>query len=171
MKQTRLAAEGNAPFPYVASQPPMGMYPQASAPSPAKSNAKLMIGIAAAVLVVVVGAAVVLLTIAKKPPVAASAPASQPAQSTAPSASPPAAPTAAGAGQPSIAPQVPPQTAPQGELAKPAGDNLSTSPVQAGENSNSVKGARTARKETSADAAARKEKERKAAEARRLLNQ
>jgi len=168
MKPTRLAGEGNAAFQYVANQAPVGSYPPPSAPSPAKSNIKLLVGIAAAVFVVIVAAAVVLLTIGKQPAAPLAAPASQPGQA----ATPAGVPSAAGAGQPSIPQQAPPpQTAPQGELTKPAGDDLSSGAVRTSENANSVKAARTARKENSAEAAARKEKERKAAEARRLLNQ
>ena len=169
IKQTRLAAEGNAAFAYGASQS-AGMYQPAAAAAPARSNAKLLIGVAAAVLVVVVGAAVVLLTIGKgkQPAASTSAPASQPIQSAAP---PPAPSAGAGAGQPAIPVQAPPQSIPQVELAKPTSDTLSAGSSPAGENANTGKVAKSPRKESSAEAAARKEKERKAAEARRLLNQ
>ena len=167
LKQTRLAGEGNAPFAYGAGQS-AGMYPPGPMPPAAKSNVKLFIGIAVALLVVIVGAVVVLLSVvAKKPAAVPAASPSQPVQS----ASPPAAPSAgAGAGQPSIPVQTPPQSAPQVDLARPAVDSMSggTSPVA---NANAGKVAKSARKDTSAEAAARKEKERKAAEARRLLNQ
>ena len=165
IKQTRLAGEGNAAFAYGASQSPAGMYQPAPAPAPAKSNLKLFIGIAAALLVVIVGAAVVLLSVGQKPAAPPTAPTSQPVQSATPSPAP-----SAGAGQPSIPVQTPPQSVPQVDLAKPAGDSLSgTAPT--GENANFSKGAKPVRKEANAEAAARKEKERKAAEARRLLNQ
>lgn len=167
IKQTRLAGEGNAPFAYGASQSPVGMYQPGWMPPPAKSNVKLFIGIAAALLVVIVGAAVVLLSIGKKPAAPPSATPSQPVQSAAPSP-----PPSAGAGQPSIPVQTPaPQSNPQVELAKPTGDRLSGGAVPAVENANAGKRPKSARKESNAEAAARKEKERKAAEARRLLNQ
>jgi serine/threonine-protein kinase len=165
IKQTRLAGEGNAAFAYGASQSPGGMYQPAPAPAPAKSNLKLFIGIAAVLLVVIVGAAVVLLSIGQKPAAPPTAPTSQPVQSAAPSPAP-----SAGAGQPSIPVQTPPQSVPQVDLAKPAGDSLSGG-APTGENANLSKGAKPVRKEANAEAAARKEKERKAAEARRLLNQ
>ena len=167
IKQTRLAAEVNPSFAYGATQPPAGMYQPAPMPPAAKSNVKLFIGIAAALLVVIVGAAVVLLSIGKKPATSPSATPNQPVQSAAPSSTP-----SAGADQPSIPVQTPPQSTPQVELAKPTGDsNLSGVTVPAVENANAGKGPKSARKESNAEAAARKEKERKAAEARRLLNQ
>jgi len=166
IKQTRLAGEGNAPFAYGASQSPVGMYQPAPMPPAAKSNLKLFIGIAAALLVVIVGAAVVLLVVMKKPAASPSATPNQPVQTAAPSP-----PPSAGAGQPSIPVQTPPQSTPQVELAKPTGDSLSGRTAPVGENANTGKGAKPARKEGNAEAAARKEKERKAAEARRLLNQ
>jgi serine/threonine protein kinase len=168
IRQTRLAGEGNAPFAYGAAQSAGGAYQQAPMSAPGKSNAKLFIGIAAAVLVVIIGAGAVLLSIGKKPAVAPTPPASQPVQSASPSPSP--APSA-GAGQPSIPVQTPPQSVPQVELAKPTGDSLSGGAAPTGENANFGKGAKSVRKENTAEAAARKEKERKAAEARRLLNQ
>ncbi len=166
IKQTRLAGEGNAPFAYGAGQSAGGAYQQAPMYAPGKSNAKLFIGIAAAVLVVIVGAGAVLLSIGKKPAAAPTAPTSQPVQSASPSPA-----TSAGAGQPSIPVQTPPQSVPQVELAKPTGDSLSGGAAPTGENANFGKGAKSVRKENTAEAAARKEKERKAAEARRLLNQ
>ena len=165
IKQTRLAAEVNPPFDYRASQSP-GMYQPAAMAPPAKSNLKLLIGIGAVLFVVMAGAAVVLLMIGKQSAVTPSAPASQPAQSVSPSV-----PPAAGAGQPSIPAQTSPQPLPQVETARPAGDTLSGATVPTIENANSARGPKTVRKESSAEAAARKEKERKAAEARRLLNQ
>jgi len=168
IKQTRLAGEGNAQFAYGASQSPVGMYQPAPMPPPAKSNVKLFIGIAAALLVVMVGAAVVLLSVVKKPATAPPAPASQPVQTAAPSPPPS---VGAGAGQPSIPVQTPPQSPPQVELAKPTGDSLSGATAPAVEKANAGKGPKSVRKEGNAEAAARKEKERKAAEARRLLNQ
>lgn len=173
LKQTRMAAEVNPAFAYAANQSP-GMYQPAPATQAAKSNLKLFIGIGAVLLVVMIGAAVILFTIGKKPasPIAPAGPVQ--------SASP-APPPSAGAGQPSIPVQTPTQTPPQVEIAKPAGETLSGATVPTGDNANSAKVSRSARKESSydsgarkessAEAAARKEKERKAAEARRLLNQ
>ena len=167
IKQTRLAGEGNAPFANVANQSAGAMYQATPMPAPAQSNAKIFVGIAAALLVVIVGAAVVLLTIGKQPAAAPpAAPASPPVQSASPSPGP-----SAGAGQPSIPVQTPPQSVPQVDLAKPTGDTLSGAAVPTGENANLGKGSKPVRKEANAEAAARKEKERKAAEARRLLNQ
>ena len=167
IKQTRLAGEGNAAFAYGASQSPGGMYQPAPAPAPAKSNLKLFIGIAAALLVVIVGAAVVLLSVGQKPAAPPTAPTSQPVQSASPSPAP-----SAGAGQPSI----PVQTPASGELdAGKKPKSTAIDPAEffppAGENANAGKVVKSARKESSAEAAARKERERKAAEARRLLNQ
>ena len=169
MKQTRLAGEGNAPFAYGGSQS-VGMYPPAPMPAPGKSNAKLFIGIAAALLVVMIGAAAVVFAVLMKPAAKPSAPPSQPVQSTSPSPSPSAG-AGAGAGQPSIPVQTPPQSNPQVELARPTDDSLSGGTVPARENANAGKAAKSVNKEASAEAAARKEKERKAAEARRLLDQ
>jgi serine/threonine protein kinase len=166
IKQTRLAGEGNAPFANVASQAAGAMYQPTPMPAPTQSNAKIFVGIAAALLVVIVAAAVVLLTIGKQPAAPPAVPASPPVQSASPSPGP-----SAGAGQPSIPVQTPPQSVPQVDLAKPTGDSLSGGAVPTGENANLGKGAKPVRKEANAEAAARKEKERKAAEARRLLNQ
>lgn len=167
IKQTRLAGEGNAPFGYGASQSVGGMYQPAPMPPAAKSNVQLFIGIAAALIVLIVGAAVVLLTVGKQPAAPPAAPASPPVQSASPSP-----PPSAGAGQPSIPVQPPPpQSTPQVELAKPIGDRLSGAELPPVKNANAGKGPKSARKESNAEAAARKEKERKAAEARRLLNQ
>jgi len=58
---------------------------------------------------------------------------------------------------------------PQVEPPKPAIERLAGGPSPAADNAN--KGTRTARRESDAEAAARREKARKAAEARRLLNQ
>jgi hypothetical protein len=165
VKQTRLAAEVNAPSGYALNQVP-GVYQSAPMPPPGKSNLKLFIGIGAALFVVMVTAAVILFTIGKQPAASPGVPASQPAQSAVPAASP-----AAGAGQPSIPAQAPPQPPPQVNVARPAGDTLSGVTVPTVENANSAKLPKPARKDSSAEAAARKEKERKAAEARRLLNQ
>ncbi len=167
MKQTRLAPQGNAAFAYGASQS-VGMYPPAAMPPPAKSNVKLFIGIAAALLVVMIGGAAVLFTVLMKPAAGAKEPASPPAQSIAPSTAPSAG---AGADQPSIPVQAPAQSTPPVDLARPTGDSLAGGTVPAGENTNTRKAVKSVSKESSAEAAARKEKERKAAEARRLLSQ
>ena len=169
---TRLAPGMPAPQSIGASPSGSNIYHPGPAPPPPRSNAKLLIGIAAALFVVIVGAGVALLTIGNQKAVPPAAPASQPVQSaTPPPASSPAPSTGAGAGQPSIPVQTPPQSSPPVDLNKPASDSLSRGPAPAGENTSSGKGAKSARKESSAEAAARKERERKAAEARRLLNQ
>ncbi len=166
IRQTRLAGEGNPPFGYGANQSAGGMYQPAPMPPPAKSNVQLFIGIAVTLFVLIVGAAVVLLSVVKKPAAPPTTPAGKPVQSASPSP-----PPSAGAGQPSIPVQTPPRSTPQVELPKPTGDRLSGGAVPAVENANAGKGSKSARKESNAEAAARKEKERKAAEARRLLNQ
>ena len=166
VKQTRLAGEGNTPYPYGPGQSAGGPYQQAPMPAAGKSNVKLFVGIAAAVLVVIVGAAAVLLSIGTKPTAAPTPPPSQPVQSASPSPPPSAG---VGVSQPSIPQQTPQQPVPV-ETAKPTGDSLSVSAVPAGDSANSGKGAKSARRDSGAEAA-RKEKERKAAEARRLLNQ
>jgi hypothetical protein len=144
---------------------PQGSYQHTPMPTPSKSNTKLIVGIAAILFVIIIGTAAVLF-IMRKPGVPSAAPVSQPVQSTAPSPAP-----SAGAGQPSIPVSPPPQAPPPVEIARPAGESLSGATVPAGENANATKGPKPARKESNAEAAARKEKERKAAEARRLLNQ
>ena len=166
VKATRLAAEGNVPFGYGASQSAAGVYQQAPIPPAARSNLKLFIGIGAVLFVVIVGAVVVLLTIGKQPAAPPTAPAAQPVQSATPAPQP-----SAGGGQPSIPAQMPPQTPPQAEIARPLGDSLSGATAPAVDNANAAKRPKSARKESNAEAAARREKERKAAEARRLLNQ
>ena len=166
---TRLSPPPTPPPQSVGSGSYSPMYQPASPPAASGSNAKLLIGIAAAVVVVLAIAAVVLLTIGKQPAAPPTAPGSQPTQSSTPVAAP-----APGAGQPSLPPQAPPQAPSQVEAARPAGDSLSSGPVRDSDNANAanvVKPTRTAHKDSSAEAAARKEKERKAAEARRLLNQ
>ncbi|MEK6322330.1 MAG: protein kinase [Acidobacteriota bacterium] len=163
-KPTRLGGEGNAPVAYGASGPAGAMYQAPMPPSAAKSSAKLFIGIAAAaVLVAIIGISVVLLSGGKTQSPASPAPVTKPAQSTAPSPAP-----SAGAGQPSMPVQAPP---PQLESPKPTASGLEASAFAARESASAGKPAKTARKESDAEAAARKEKARKAAEARRLLNQ
>jgi tRNA A-37 threonylcarbamoyl transferase component Bud32 len=162
MKQTRLAGEATSPVAYPA---PAGFQPVAQV-VPAKSNAKLFIGLAAAAVVIIalVGVVVVMLGGGKKPAATSTPSVTQPIQTTTP------APPPASVSQPATPlPQSPPQPMPQMEPVKPAEQ------VAGGESSSGNKSAgkvtKTARKETDAEAAARKEKERKAAEARRLLNQ
>ncbi len=161
LKATRLGGEGNASFGYGAGGPAGAMYQQAvPIPAPAaNSSAKLFIGIAAAVvLITVVGVSVALLSGGKKQSPTSTPAVTQPAQSPAPSPA---------ASQPSAPVQPPPQLEP----AKPAADGLAGAPFPQAENPNAGKTAKSPRRESDADAAARKEKARKAAEARRLLNQ
>ena len=162
LKQTRLGAQVNAPSAYAGT--PAAMYQQ-PAPSAGRSSAKLFIGIAAAAaLMAIVGISVVLMSGGKSQSTASPAPVAQPTQPASPQ---PAAP--AGAGQPSIPSQPPP---PQVEPPKPTGGGLEGSAAFAtGESPNGGKAVKTVRRESDADAAARKERARKAAEARRLLNQ
>ncbi len=90
----------------------------------------------------------------------------EPVQSTTP-----ARPASSTASQPATpVPQPPPQPVQQIEPVKPA-DQLAGGSESPSANKNAGKVTKTARKETDAEAAARKEKERKAAEARRLLSQ
>ena len=161
ISQTRLGVEENWPGDYVNQSP--GMYPPTPMPPPAKSNLKLVVGIGAVLFLVVISAAGVLLTIGKQ---TAPPPAVQPVQSPPPSTVP-----SAGAGPPSIPVQPPPQQPPQAEITRPAGDTISGATVPTVENPKASKVSRSARKESNAETAARKERERKAAEARRLLNQ
>ncbi|MEK6288580.1 MAG: protein kinase [Acidobacteriota bacterium] len=162
MKATRLGGEGNPPFAYGGVANAMYQPAAPMAAPAAKSSAKLFIGIGVAtVLVAIIGVSVALLTFGKKPNPTPAAPVTQPAQSATPSPPPPP-----GAGQPSIPMQPPPQLDP-----KPTTGGLSGAAFTPVENSNAGKAAKTARREPDAEAAARKEKARKAAEARRLLNQ
>ena len=165
IKQTRLAGGGDVPAAYGGGDSANAIFqPVAPMPAPAKSNAKLFIGIAAAALVAVVGVSVVLLSGGTKQSATPTAPATQPAQAAAPSTTP-----SSGADQPSTPVQPPPQAVPQ---TSPS-DNLAGARFAQSDNANASKATKTARKDSDAEAAAaaRKEKERKAAEARRLLNQ
>jgi len=176
LKSTRLASDEAPAFSY-ANQSAGPVFQPAPAPAypppmPAsRSNAKLFIGLAAVLFVIIAGTAVVLLTIAKPQRSQQAAPAAQPVQSATPSVTP-----AAGADQPSIPSQTPqpqpmPSQPPQVELGKPAVDSSPRNAVASADTAAQSKTSKTMRKENSAEAAARKEKERKAAEARRLLSQ
>ena len=177
LKPTRLAADQTAAPLYGNSLPAGTPYQQAPAPTypapvqaPSRSNVKLFIGLAAVLFIIIVGTAVVLFTISKPKGSPQDPPPTQPVRSATPAPVP-----TVGADQPSLPPQqaplqqTPPSQAPQ-ELGKPA---IDASPRNAVASSDSVpsKTTRTARKENGAEAAARKEKERKAAEARKLLSQ
>jgi hypothetical protein len=116
--------------------------------------------------VIIVGTAVVLFSISKPKGSQQFAPPSQPAQSDTPAPVP-----TVGADQPSIPQQPPPQQTPQVELGKPAVDSSPGNAVPSADNPAASKTAKTVRKESSAESAGRKEKERKAAEARKLLSQ
>ena len=164
IKQTRLAPQANSAYSHGVSTSPSN-YQDAPMPAAAKSNAKLIIGIATVLVVLIIGTAVVMVVMMKKPG-ALPAPVNQPVQSPAPSSMP-----SAGAGQPAIPASPPPQAPPPVEITRPAGENLSGATVRPVENVNATRGSKSVRKEGSAEAAARKERERKAAEARRLLNQ
>jgi len=159
LKATRLGGDASAAY---GAGP--GVNYQQAAPPAGKSAAKLFIGIAvAAVLAAIAGISVVLMSGARTPNAPSSPAVTQPAQPA-----PPQAPAAAGAGQPSIPQQPPP---PPLESQKPTAGGLDGASYAAGESTAAAKTAKTVRKESDAEAAARKEKARKAAEARRLLNQ
>jgi serine/threonine protein kinase len=176
LRATRVASDQAPAFSY-ANQPVApavqpAQPPAYSPPTPtSRSNAKLFIGLAAVLFVIIAGTAVVLLTIAKPQRLQQAAPAGQPPQSATPSATP-----AAGADQPSLPSQAPqpqpmPSQPPQVELGKPAVDSSPRNAVASADTAAQSKSSKTVRKESSAEAATRKEKERKAAEARRLLSQ
>lgn len=161
MKQTRLAGDQMLPAAY----PAPGAVQPAAPVAPAKSNARLFIALAAAVVIVAVaGVAVIALRGGK--PAATSPPAvTQPVQTTTPSPTP-----SSTVSQPATpVPQPTPQPIPQMEPAGPGNQVAGGESGSASKNASKV--TKTARKESDAEAAARKEKERKAAEARRLLNQ
>ncbi|HSB08165.1 MAG TPA: protein kinase [Blastocatellia bacterium] len=173
-KETRLAGEATAAYggdqlkeTRLANQPaPLPAYagfqqPVAAVSPPGKSNAKLFIGIAAAVVVVVIGVVVALLTLGKTETVAPASPPTQPVKSATPTPSP--APQ-------SMPAQPPPQSIPQPDSFKPV-ERLPAGSLTPVDNANAPKVAKSSRKESDAEAAARKEKARKAAEARKLLSQ
>lgn len=170
VKQTRLADQGGAGGVYGGFQPTASAPSAGAAGAPAKSNAVLFIGIAAVVVVAIIGVLVFLLTSGNKPGASpATAPATQPVQSATPSPAPSSAP-AGGISQPATPAQVTTQAPPQIGPANPGSDRIVGTELPPANNPNAGKVAKT-KKESDADAAARKEKERKAAEARRLLNQ
>jgi serine/threonine protein kinase len=163
VKQTRVADQGGSAGVYGSFQP-TALGPSAGAP--AKSNAMLFIGIAAVVLVAIIVALVFLLTSGNKPSASpATPPATQPVQSATPSPAPSSA-----ISQPATPAQVPIQPPAQIEPANPRTDRIAGAELPPTNNPNAGKVAKS-RKESDSEAAARKEKERKAAEARRLLNQ
>jgi len=164
MKATRLGGEGNPQVGYGVAQGSMYQQPSPNAPSAAGSSAKVFIGIGAAtVLAAILGVVFIVMNGSKTANPTPTAPAAQPIQSA------PAPAQSAGAGQPSL----PPQPAPQLESAKPTTDSLGGPALSAGDSSTGArKQAPTAvKRESDAEIAAKKEKARKAAEARRLLNQ
>jgi serine/threonine-protein kinase len=166
LKPTRLGGEVNAPLAYGTGSPAPAMYQQAAPPA-GKSSAKLFIGIAAVVaLVAIVGISLVLLSGGKTQSPVTPSPVTQPVQSSSPTPS-------AGAGQPSMPAQPPP---PQLESPKPTGGGLEGPSYATDETA--VRKEKAPKPKGSLmnqadqiEAAARKEKARKAAEARRLLNQ
>lgn len=170
VKQTRLADQRGAAGVYGGFQPTASAPSAGAAGAPARSNAVLFIGIAAVVVVAIIGVLVFLLTSGNKPGASpATAPATHPVQSATPSAAPSSAP-AGGISQPATPAQVTTQAPPQIGPANPGSDRIVGTELPPANNPNAGKVAKT-KKESDADAAARKEKERKAAEARRLLNQ
>jgi len=174
IRQTRLAdqqSSGGVYGSFQTSAPPT--------PSPAKSNVKLLIGIAAVVVVAIIGALIFLLTSgAKTGDSPAATPAAKPIQSATPptapstgaSQAPPQAPTQAPAQVPAPSPSQAPALGPASSQSDRVVESESPGTSRPGAGAAPTKVAKT-RKEGDADAAARKEKERKAAEARRLLNQ
>ena len=168
VKQTRLADQGGSGGVYASFQ-------ASSVPAPAKSNARIFIGIAAVIIVAIVGALVFLLTGGTKP---SASPAATPSVKPVQSATPPPAPST-GVSQATTPAQTPTQAPAQIEPAGPGtasaqqgnkrkDDVSSFSEFERSSRQNKV--AKT-RKDSDAEVAARREKERKAAEARRLLNQ
>jgi len=169
-KETRLAAGAAGQFvppsmPYQANVPVNYSAYQQPAPAaqPSKSNAKVFIALAAFVVIGIIGVAVALLIAMKSQSAAPAGPTTKPTQSTTPSPAP-------SSSQPSIPAQPPPQSIPQPEVARPVERPPASAPLVV-EGSNNTKPAKSARKDNDADAEARKEKARKAAEARKLLSQ
>ncbi|HXU37538.1 MAG TPA: protein kinase [Blastocatellia bacterium] len=147
-----------------------------SAPPLAKSNVKLLIGIAAVVVVAIIGAAIFLLTSGTKTGNSpAATPSAKPIQSATPPTSPSTGVSQAPAQTPAQVPapsqsQAPAQLGPASSQTDRVVGSETPGTTTPGAAAAPTKVAKT-RKEGDADAAARKEKERKAAEARRLLNQ
>jgi serine/threonine-protein kinase len=159
VKPTRLADDATPPNAYVAFQPP------ASTPAPKKSNVALFVAIAAVLVVVIVaGVAVFMFTGGTKSSVSPSPATVQPAvQSASPTPQP-----STGERQTPPPIQTPAPNQPTTQIG-PDSPQTATAESPAAPKPAATKVAKT-RKDTEADAA-RKEKERKAAEARRLLNQ
>ena len=145
-----------------------GAYQSAAQPSPSgKTGTKIFIAVAALVVVAAIGVSIVVLSglnKTSKPTIPATETVTTPANTSPPSST-------SGFSQQTTPAQQPPQPVNQVEPAKPANDRVAGSAPPAVENPSTAKPAKVARKETDAEAAARKEKERKIAEARRLLNQ
>jgi eukaryotic-like serine/threonine-protein kinase len=166
MNPTRLAGGAAASVGYPGVGAP-AFQPAMPVPPPArKSNVKIFVGIAAVVLVAVVGVSVALLSGGSKPSAQPVAPAPQAAAPTTSSA-----PSSSGFSQQAAPAQLPPQQVPQIEPAKPANDRLAGGAAPVVGSPSPARPSKVARKDSDGEAAARKEKERKAAEARRLLNQ
>jgi len=159
-KETRLASDQHQAMAYPNWQPPV-----ADQPAPPKSNVGLFIGIGAAVFVLLVGAVIAYLLMQKPEP--QKTPQNKEAQTASPVAQPS---TQTPAAQSPSSNQVPSQSIPQPDSFKPP-ERVPTIAVTPVENSNAGRVAKTSRKENDSDAAARREKARKAAEARKLLSQ
>lgn len=178
IRQTRLADQQSSGAVYGSFQTSAPSAP--SAPPLAKSNVKLMIGIAAILVVAVIGGLIFLFTSGAKTgdSSAATGPAKPgqsatppPAPSTGVSQAPAQVPAQAPAQVPAPSPsQAPAQLGPASSQTDRVVGSETPGTTRPGAAAPPAKVAKT-RKEGDADAAARKEKERKAAEARRLLNQ
>jgi serine/threonine-protein kinase len=176
-KETRLANDASAASPSYQNPPrfespaPAYANPAYQTPAPVgssgKSGAKIFIGIAAVVVIAAIGVSVAVLSGLSKTS-KQSPPSTQGGPSTNSTSS---APPPSGFSQQAAPVQPPPPTARQVETAKPADDHLAGAATPVVENPGPSKPAKPVRKESDADAAARREKERRAAEARRLLNQ
>ena len=165
VKATRLAGEVTPPNAYGSFQANASTD---AASAPAKSHAVLFFAIAAVIVIVIAGGvSVFLLSSASKPGASPTPPATnQPVQSGTPSPGP-----STGVSQPSPPAQAPSQPTTEIGTDSPQTDrNVSVESPAAANKPNASKVGKT-RKEADPEAAARKEKERKAAEARRLLNQ
>lgn len=171
IRQTRLADQQS-------SGPVYGSF-QTSAPSApplAKSNVKLLIGVAAVVIIAIIGALIFLLTGGAK---TGDSPAATPSAKPIQSATPPTSPSTGVSQAPVQAPAQVPAASPSQTPAQLGSASSQTDRVVGSETPGTTRpGAAAAptkvaktRKEGDADMVARKEKERKAAEARRLLNQ